>query len=155
MRRFLRRLGPLQQLRLASALLIVACVLSAVGAWLRVDDGTMHRPGPGYLLSVLALGFAVTGAIWRARVAGLLVAFRARYVRTSAILSLVMGIGLALLGCVAASRGDDAQPVWQAVGEGVLTFGIGVGLSGFLTLFWAFGLDYLGERIEQRSDEEW
>ncbi len=155
MRRSLRRLGPVQLSRLAAGLLVLAFILAALGAWLRVGDGALNRPGLGYLLSAVALVVSVSGAALKARVAGLLVVFRSRQVRRNAVLSLVAGIALTMLGCVAASRAGDAQRAWQALSEGVLTFGIGVGLSGFLSLFWAFGIDYLGDRIEQRSEEDW
>jgi len=155
MRRTIRRLGPLQQSRLAGLLLIAAAALAAFGAFLRHTDGSLHRPGLGYLCSTAALFVAVGAAIWKARVAAMLVVFRAGQVRLNATLSLIAGVLVALTGCVLASGVSESRPGWQSLGEGVLMLGIGLGLTGLLSIFWAFGVDYLGDRIDKLSEEDW
>ncbi|MGE3798251.1 MAG: hypothetical protein AB7G88_10435 [Thermomicrobiales bacterium] len=134
---------------------MLGAIVAGAGAWLRASDGWWHRPGAGYLLSAAGLFLSAGGAVWKARTAGLLVVFRARQVRRSALLSGIGGAIVALLGCVFASWASANQPLSRATGEAILTLGIGIGLAGFLSFFWTFGLDYLGERIEKLSEEDW
>lgn len=155
--RWRRRLSPLQLSHLATLSLLLVLIFAAIGAWLRLKEGVWSRPGLGVLLTLLALVVGIAGAVVKARASSILVVFSPRRVRAMAIASLVAGLVAMLLACVVASGSPSGSGgLWQRViGEAVLAAGMALGLAGFATLFWAFGLDYLGARIEDRSDEHW
>ncbi len=139
-------------------MLIPVVVLAAIGAWMRMIDGEWHRPGLGALLTILATFTGLIAAALKARASAVLVVFSPRPVRAIAIASLIAGLVTMMLGCVVASDAVSANDggLWSSVaGEAAIAGGLSLGLAGLFTLFWAFGLDYLGERIDDRSDEEW
>ncbi|MBX3071353.1 MAG: hypothetical protein KF883_12690 [Thermomicrobiales bacterium] len=151
-----RRLGPGQLSHLASYALVPVVALSAGGAWLRLTDGDWRRPGLGVLLTILASALGVVAAAVKARASAILMVFSPRPVRAIAIVSLIAGLLAMLLGCVIASGAARDDRLWRnVIGEAAIGGGLSLGLAGFFTLFWAFGLDYLGERIEDRAGEEW
>lgn len=151
------RLGPLQRSRLATATLLPVALIAATGSWMRTTDGDCHRPGLGVLVSVLAYLMGVAAAVAKARAAAILMVFSPRSVRSVAVLSLIVGLVALLLGCVVASgsAGEQRSVVQIVGGESAIALGVSLGLAGLLTVFWTSGLDYLGERIDARTHEDW
>ncbi len=151
------RFNPVQASRRATALLVLAAALAGIAAWMREPNDLIHRPGLGYLLSVWALFIAAAGAAWKARAAELLVVFRPRRTRLEAIASIVAGLAIMLLSCAAASTAvsESDEGTVRALSEAGIVGGIAFGLAGLLTLFWTSGLEYLGNRIDQMSEDDW
>ncbi len=152
-----RPLGPLQQRRVAFGILLAACALAGTGAYLRSISPAGSQANRWLVLESAGLLVAAGSSVWQARTAERLVQFNARQVRLVAIFSLLAGVMLLLLGCIflSAAGSDRFDTAVIVLNEVAIVGGIGLGLSGLFTLMWAFGLDYAGARIEQRSDEEW
>lgn len=152
-----RPLGPLQQRRVAFGILVAACALAGIGAYLRTVSAAGSQANRWLILESIGLLVAAGAAVWQARIAERLVQFNARQVRRVAIFSLLAGVMLLLLGCVfpSAAESDRLETAVNVMSEVAIVGGVGLGLSGLFTLMWAFGLNYAGGRIEQLSDEEW
>lgn len=132
-------------------------VVAGLGAGLRTSDDVGGARSIGYLLSVAGLFLVVGSAAWRARVSEILLLFDPDGIRRRAILSLLAGMFAALSGCIAASAFEPGRyrALVQGVLEGMMIGGFGLGLAGFLTLAWVFGMARAGERIERLSDQDW
>jgi hypothetical protein len=150
-------MGPRQQQRLALLLILGCAALAGLGAYLRASAGPGESTSDGYLLETAALLMAVGAAAWQARIAGILILFEPNAVRRRAILSLLAGICAALVGCVAVSaiETDRYENSLRALAEAGIIGGLGLGLAGFFSLAWAFGMGYAGKRIERMGEEDW
>ena len=157
MTRRCRGLGPRQQQRLALLLILGCAALAGLGAYLRAAAGPGESSSAGYLLETVSLLVATGAAAWQARIAGILILFDPKAVRRRAILSLLAGICAALGGCIAIStiEPDRYENALSALSEAGIFGGLGLGLAGFFSLAWAFGMGYAGERIERMGEEDW
>ncbi|CAN5570170.1 hypothetical protein BH23CHL4_BH23CHL4_02910 [soil metagenome] len=156
-RRIRRRMGPLEQQRLALLLIWVSAALAGWGGYLRAAAGPGESGAGGYLMGTAALLVAAGAAGWQARVAGMLILFNPKAIRRRAILSLLAGICTALVGCVVVStiETDRYGHFVRALAEAGIAGGFGLGLAGFLSLAWTLGMGYAGARIERLSEEDW
>ena len=138
-------------------LILCSAGLAGLGSYLRVTDGFGASRAGGYLLETAGLLLAAGAAAWQARVAEMLILFDAKAVRRRAILSLLAGMCAALIGCVAAStiETDRYDDYVRAIAAAGIVGGLGLGLAGFFSLGWAFGMGYAGARIERLSEEDW
>lgn len=152
-----RRMGPLQQQRLALSIIILGAFLAGLGAYQRANSEGSGGGSGWYLLDTAGLLLVAVAAVWQARLGGILIVFDPKAVRRRAILSMLAGICTALTGCVTASKieNDASDAALRAFTEAGIVGGIGLGLAGFLTLAWAFGMGYAGDRINRLSEEDW
>lgn len=141
-----RNRSPLSIRRFAYALMSLAAL---VGGLAGADDS------PIAMIVVLAL--AVAAAAVYTRACDILLDFDYRGVRRQAAIFAVVGILVALLGCVVASQLADsrAPATVRAFGYAAIGGGIAAGLSGLVTVLWSFSGTYAGEQIEKRSHEDW
>jgi hypothetical protein len=146
-------MGPLEQQRIALLVIAGCAAVAGLGAYMRAESGASS----GYLLETVAMLVAVFAAAWRARLAGILILLDPKAVRRRAILSLLAGICAALVGCIAVStiETDRYDSALRALAETAIVGGLGLGLAGFFSLAWAFGMGYAGERIERMGEEDW
>jgi len=156
-RRKRRRMGPLLQQRFAMLLILYSAGLAGLGAYSRATDGFGASSAGGYLLETTGLLLAAGAAAWQARVAEMLIVFDSKAVRRRAILSLLAGMCTALIGCVAASTVETNryEAYLPAIAQAGTVGGLGLGLAGFFSLAWVFGMGYVGSRIERSSEEDW
>lgn len=150
-------MGPLHQQRLAMLLILCSAALAGLGAYSRATAGFGSSSAGGYLLETAGLLLAAGAAAWQARVAEMLIVFDSKAVRRRAILSLLAGMCTALIGCVAAStvESNRYEVYLRAIADAGIVGGLGLGLAGFFSLAWAFGMGYAGARIERLSKEDW
>ena len=120
-----------------------------VGGWSGAKESSVG------MIAVLTLAIAAVGCYVRA--IDFLLDFDSRGVRRQATLFTILGLTIALFGCLVASQlVDRSSPdIARTLGYAGIGGGIAVGLSGLVALLWSFSGTYAGEQIEKRSREEW
>lgn len=149
-----RPVAPRKLRRLGWFLLLAGALLAAAGVAVR--DRRSEGDGPVYLLDGLGFLLAVGGAVLVARVGAMFLEFAPAGARRGAILEAVGGIAAALAGCVGlgAVAADGVAEWLRPVLAAGLIGGIGVGLTGLLTLGWFYGLDWAAGRMERLDRAE-
>ena len=144
--------NPLVLRRLSLALVVAGAVIAGLGDGLREAAGTGEANWT-FVLDVVGLVLAISGAVLEARSADILFAFAPTETRRRALIRLITGVLTMLITCV--SLGAIDQPVLRGLVGAFLMFGAGFGLAGLFSLAWIYGGGYAADRIQDRANDDW
>jgi hypothetical protein len=155
MRRYLA--SPRRLRRLAWGLIVTGGFLAALAVVLR--DRLARGEAlfnASYLLDAAWVLLAIAGAVLEARVGALFLAFAPAPARRRAVLETVVGLVVALGGCVGlgAVQAEGIGVLLRPLLAGALAAGLGVGLAGIFTLAWFYGVDWAAGRMERLDQPE-
>lgn len=150
--------SPRGQARAAWFFLGLAILVVFFASWWRGST----RPGTGarsltYLLDVLAIVIALISTLFEARLANMLGDFPSTTLRRNSLLRLLIGVLVALIGCVVGSVIDSERfpSVISAMGIALLAGGLTLVLNGIVRLALVDGANYASGKVQERLDDDY